>query len=340
MVSSLSYAQLTQRAIDNDRSKMDFLVPSKEMCMENDSHMRFDDKLYGINATAHNQLAGRLKIPTQFYHRMSEYSGLRTEVVDRLLSEDDRTFMLRTLNGDARAFLSDRYKPIDNVEVLTAAAPVLRDMPITFRSADISETRMYLQVSFPGMEAEVQVGDVVQYGLTISNSEVGMGMVRVSPTLWRLVCQNGMIRHTEIQHRHVGKQMDMGEDFSIYRDETIEADRVAFRLKLQDTIQQSVQDSYFASLLDASREASEDKVENIVKTVKNVTRHFGMSEGLEEELINSMALDMGAPSRWKIANAVTGMCHKDSKSDAQFEYEKIGAQIVDMKPAIWKGIAA
>ena len=339
MNSQLTYQTLTDKVVSQEKSKADYLVPAKDMTMYQDDSVIFDTAQYMMNKTAHSQLAARLQIPHQFYERIASYQELRTDVVNRLLSEDQRTFFFRTHDNVGRAILSDRYKPIDNTDVLAAAAPVLRDMQLQFMSADITETRMYLQITFPGMEGEVEVGDTVRYGLTITNSEVGMGMVRVSPTLWRLVCANGMVRQTEIKHRHVGRQMEMGEDYGIYRDETLLADQKAFRLKLQDTIQMSVNEAFFEDLLGKARSANAEPIKEVAKTVKNVTQHFQMEAVREEDMMNALAIE-GSPTRWKVANAVTGLCHKTESSDAQFEYEKIGAEIIDMKETEWNRLAS
>ncbi len=56
------------------------------------------------------------------------------------------------------------------------------------------------------MKAEVEVGDVVIAGFVISNSEVGLGSLRVEPLVFRFVCKNGMICKDYAQKRyHVGK---------------------------------------------------------------------------------------------------------------------------------------
>ena len=47
----------------------------------------------------------------------------------------------------------------------------------------------------------VKVGDAVQAGIAISNSEVGQGSLRVEALDYRLVRTNGMIRETAVRKR-------------------------------------------------------------------------------------------------------------------------------------------
>ena len=56
-------------------------------------------------------------------------------------------------------------------------------------------------------------GDIVQAGVMISNSEVGLGAVSIQPLVYRLVCTNGMIVNDMGERRHhVGRQAKAVED--------------------------------------------------------------------------------------------------------------------------------
>ena len=98
--------------------------------------------------------------------------------------------MVRTLEGKARAFLSDRYRILDHYEILEAVLPVVGEMGegVNIVSTEITDNRIYLKVINKRLELEVQKGDAVQAGFMISNSEIGMGAVKVEPLIYRLVC--------------------------------------------------------------------------------------------------------------------------------------------------------
>ena len=80
--------------------------------------------------------------------------------------------MLRTLDGSARAYLSNRYRYIDNIDIAGVTLPILGGLPdIRFESCQITESRMYIKAVNPRLQAEVSPGDIVQAGIIISNSE-------------------------------------------------------------------------------------------------------------------------------------------------------------------------
>jgi len=339
MVSNRQFADLINDVRETEELANDYLVPSSQAQMYNDSYFSFGNMEYKMRDVAHTQLATKLKIPNGFYNRMGEHEGLRTTVVNRLLPDLEKPAFVRTVGNEMRAYLSDRYKPISNLDVLNASAPVLRDMDVEVKSSSITEKRMYLQVVFPKMEGQVAVNDIVQYGLTISNSEVGYGMVKVSPTIWRLVCSNGLIRAAEVNHRHIGKQMEMGEDYTVFSDEAKIADRQAFFLKLRDTIQASVNEAKFDVWLQQMRGAAATPVKDLVKTVSKITKQFNISDSLNDFVVNNVANE-GTMSKWGVINGITAIAHNTEDRDLQYHVETVGSALLDMTEAQWSRVAA
>jgi hypothetical protein len=164
-------------------------------------------------------------------------------------------------------------------------------------------------------------------------------MVKVSPTIWRLVCSNGMIRAAEVNHRHIGKQMEMGEDYTVLSDEAKIADKMAFQLKLRDTIQASVSELKFNEWVEQMVDATHVGVHDLVKTVSNVTKHFGISDTLNDLIVNNVANE-GKMTKWGLINGITAVAHHTESRDLMFEVEKAGSALLDMPHAQWTRIAA
>jgi len=141
--------------------------------------------------------------------------------------------MVRTLDTEVRAFLSNRYRRLDNFDLAEAVLPILAEMGEGIRivSAELTESRMYIKVINERLELEVKKGDVVQAGIALSNSEVGLGALSVEPLIYRLICTNGMIAKDYSKKRyHVGRNADEGEAYELFTDETLKADDRAFFL--------------------------------------------------------------------------------------------------------------
>ena len=298
---------------------------------------------YGINDIAHRQIGQTLKIPALYYDRMrTEYPELLAQNVNGWFARTpDTKRMLRTMDGTARALLSDRYRRIDNFEVASAVLPIISGMDgASVESCELTESRMYLKVVNPRVTAEVKKGDIVQAGIIISNSEVGMGSVNVSPLVYRLVCSNGMIAQDgAVRKYHVGRANEGGEDFSIYRNETIEADDKAFLMKLEDSVKAAVNQARFAAIVDKMREATEATMEAKVvpQVVELASKEYGITEAEGKGILGHLIAG-GDLSLYGLANAVTRQAQDVESYDRASKLEEIGYQIVTMSPELFRRI--
>ena len=63
--------------------------------------------------------------------------------------------MVRTLDGEARAFLSERFRPMDNHDLAEAVLPVFRDAGASVESCEITPSRMYIKGVVDGVREVV-----------------------------------------------------------------------------------------------------------------------------------------------------------------------------------------
>jgi hypothetical protein len=78
-----------------------------------------------------------------------------------IYAPDKRSFLLRLLKGDdegtgvCRAFLSDKYRVIDNLDILTAALAGVREagVDVEIDGCDLSDRKMYVRVLAPQVAA-------------------------------------------------------------------------------------------------------------------------------------------------------------------------------------------
>ena len=124
---------LVSELLRQAESKRDFLTPANRLTFDcNGTGPTLEVDLAGhpeafpLRDTGHQQLAERLEIPKTYYDRMREEAPfLLEENVRTWLGRSEKQFLVRTLDGQARAILSDRYRVLDNDDLANAALPVL-----------------------------------------------------------------------------------------------------------------------------------------------------------------------------------------------------------------------
>lgn len=292
-----------------------------------------------INNIAHQQIGTHLNINANYYNRMkSEYPELLTHNVNAWLHKEPSRRMVRTMDGVARAFLSNRYRRIDNLEIAEAVLPIIGQMPdARFESCQITDRRMYMKVVNPRLEAEVVPGDIVQAGIVISNSETGQGAVCIQPLVLRLVCMNGMvINDAQTRRYHLGRANNTDENFLLYSDKTLVADDRAFMLKIQDTVEAAVNETKFHQVVGLMRNAKGIRMatEDIPGIVKLASSTFKINEnesgGVLQRLIESNDLTL-----YGLSNAVTRHSQDIEDYDRATELEAIGYNLLTMSLQLW-----
>lgn len=79
-----------------------------------------------INNIAHRQLQGHLKIPADYYDRMlQEQPELLASNINTWLHANRENRLVRQLFGTTRAFLSDKFRPLENEDLAAAIAEPL-----------------------------------------------------------------------------------------------------------------------------------------------------------------------------------------------------------------------
>ena len=183
-------------------------------------------------------IADKLGIPVPYLRRLrGEHLGLYDANVNGWLAQQpDRQFLVRTLraqdvdsDGVARAVLSQRYRFVDNLDVLLAVLDGIRvaGADATVGRCDLTERRMYVQIHSTSVAAragELLAGYVSPFtgargaenplvfaGFVLSNSETGHGSYSITPRLVAQVCSNGYtITKDGMREVHLGGRLDAG----------------------------------------------------------------------------------------------------------------------------------
>ena len=351
MKSGRSLVSLAQELGRQLETKQDMVVPSSLMRCHTDEggscKMMIEAtngvERYGITNLARRQLAEKLKIPFAYFERMrAEQPALLDRNVNTWLQSDDERRLIRTLDGQVRAVLSDRYRRLDNYDLAENVLPILQRLPdARFESAELTETKMYIKVVTPRVEYEIAPGDVAQAGIVIMNSEVGQGTLSVQPLVYRLVCRNGLIASDRALHKtHIGRILQSeDETITVFKEETLAADDKAFFLKVRDVVEAAVSEATFRQVVEKMRKTLNIKLTgDPVKAVEVLANRYTFNEVERAGVLRHLILE-GDLSGYGLVNAVTHYSHDIEDYDRATEFEALGGKLIELPASEWKGLA-
>lgn len=299
---------------------------------------------FGTTRLFHRQVASALGIPAKYYDLMqSRKPELLAQNVNAWFGDRENSYMIRTMDYGAgrmaRALLSDRYRRIDNMEIASAVLPLFAGSDqYEVVSSEVTENRLYLKIVNRRLEMAVVPGDIVQAGVMISNSEVGLGSVSVQPLVYRLVCTNGMVVNDMGERKnHVGRAAKAVDDsFHIYSDETMEAEDKAFLLKLRDVTMAAIEESRFAQVVGRLKEAAGIPITGKVTEVVELTaRTYGINSDEQDSVLQHLIAG-GDLSQYGLSNAITRASQDVESYDRATTLEGIGWQVAAMPAVQWK----
>ncbi len=340
-------------------SAKDFIVPVQDMKVN--SVLDVDVNGTGVfqpTNWAHSQMSSYTGIPKGYYDRIKEQNpsllsmninhGFQNAINQTLAKRNGKheTRMIRTIDGNVRAFLSDRYRRLDSYDLLETVFPILQDGRFKVVSAELTERKLYLKAVTDKVQGEIKKGHVVNYGIAISTSDVGCGSAQINPFLNECVCDNGMIMEQAFRKFHIGKSQSSDSVEELLSDETKELSDKAFWAQVKDVIEGTMKEEIFEQNLNKLRLSSELPIKNfdLPKVVELTMRETGITgDKTKDNIVGYLAngADGRGLNKWSLANAFTWAAQAE---DADYEdatgLERAGGKIIEMPRNKWESLAA
>ncbi|WP_019632476.1 hypothetical protein [Actinomadura atramentaria] len=252
-------------------------------------------------------------------------------------------------SGIARALLSDSYKTIDHLDVLTAALDGIdrAGVPIQIQGCDLTDSHMYVRIYSPAVRvmAPALLHDYVSPfsgargadnptvwgGFVIRNSEVGAGAATITPRLVVEICNNGYTI-TADAHRsvHLGKRLAEGTvDWSA---QTSAANLELITSETRDAVARFLDPAYVHRVVADIQAKAGFRIEEPEKTIKSVSTRLRFTEDQQNAVfahfIQGADLTAGG-----VMHAVTATAQTLPDADAAHDMESRALQALHLAAA-------
>ena len=275
-----------------------------------------------ITKPCHDQIAEKLEIPLKYYRKMEEEAPeLLVENVNAWLNRNAKDIFLRCLGDSARAFLSERYRIIDHLDVLYCSLNELQAHDAEIEDCYLSETEMNIKIKSQKLRDFIRhKDDLIFSGIFLRNSETGQRALRVEPRIFRVVCSNGMIIEELVTRAiHIGSGDEILDEI-IY-------------LSLRRSIRELF--SRFGEIVQYLRESTEIKIRNPQSVIRNVVEEYKLSEAQKANILMAFGAEPEY-DQYGIANAITLAAQKEETWEKSVELERIGGRLITLPPDDFK----
>ena len=276
--------------------------------------MRFDslDRIwiaggeFEILPSAQRLFANRLRVPHAYLVRCP--ADLQANNLNHWLGEERKqrdTLFCRFDGQKLRAVFTDRYKCLDNVDIIQRMEEYGFQEDVEVH-ANLSSELMVLKV--PDYTRIFGFNDdKITPGIAISNSEVGILAFSIEAYFYRLVCTNGMISKTSVasRFRHVSlKALD----------------------EFKDLVRQVIYESHYNQ--ERLALSTETRVDDPLATIGSFNRQFQLTKKEAEAVERAWVYEQGF-TMFQVINAYTRAAQdRELTGEESHKLERVGGEIL------------
>ncbi len=298
-------------AVINDKSTNHFdrNVAVDDMNFSSLRQMDIAGQSFAVLPSAQRLLANRLRVPYSYLARCPQ--ELQADNLNYWIRQESRNrqnLFCRFDGSNLRAVFTERYTPIDNIEVLTRMLDYGFDPSKKIQLA-LDEEMMLVKVPEYHNSFLVSENDKIVPGICIANSEVGILALSIEAFYYRLVCTNGLISKTKVdaRYKHISRKV-MDE----------------FPMVLEGVISQSRYGH------DRFRISAQTAVDNPENSIEAFARQFQIPQEQTEIIKHAYYQEPGA-TMFHVINAFTRAAqHSVLSATDSYQLEKTAGTILGM----------
>lgn len=299
--------------------------------------MNMPDGQFTMHDNAIRQIADRMGIPQRYLRTLAGGKDWQRDLASHLLNEhsgwtDRSRVLVRAVGTQVRAVLSDSYRRLNSVDILTAFIMEAAGQGAVVADAYMTDTKVWAETILPEpfVIPTQNNGDVVIFaGARFSTSDYGDGSVDMRSFLLNGACLNGMVRESVIRQVHLGSKLP---DNLALSQRTYELDTQTTVSAVRDLTQGLYSKD---NLLRKAHEiqGASDMVVDLDNEVKKLTRDGWLlkaeGEAVQKILMNNNSEDgvTGAPTLWKLTQAITAHA-RDLEPQRSRELHEISGELL------------
>lgn len=300
--------------------------------------MNMPDGQFSMHDNAIGQMADRMGIPQKYLRNLAQGEPWAVSLAAYLLNQhSDWTqrsrVLVRTVGSQVRGVLSDSYRRLNSVDILTAFVSEAAGQGAVISDAYMNDTKVWAETILP---TPITVptrnnGDVVIFaGARFSTSDYGDGAVDMRAFLLNGACLNGMVRESVMKQVHLGSKLP---DNLALSQQTYELDTKTTVSAVKDLTKGLFSKDNIMQKAVEIQEASEVEVD-FNKELRRLTANGGLlkkeGEAVEKILMRNNPDDgvQGGATLWKLTQAITAHARELSPERSR-ELHELSGQLMN-----------
>lgn len=300
--------------------------------------MNMPNGSFSLHANAIGQLADRMGIPQRYLRTLAGGAEWQMLLAATMLNEHSgwtqrSRVLVRTVGSQVRGVLSDSYRRLNSVEILTAFVQEAAQQGAVISDAYMNDTKVWAETILPQplVIPTAKNGDVVIFaGARFSTSDYGDGAVDMRSFLLNGACLNGMVRESVMKQVHLGSKLPdnlklSNETYELDTKTTVSAVKdLTSGLFSKDTLTQKAYEIQGASEMEV------DLTHELNRLTSNGSLLKSEGSEVQKILMRNDPEDgvQGAATLWKLTQAITAHA-RELAPERSRELHEISRQLMN-----------
>jgi hypothetical protein len=294
--------------------------------------VRIADDWYQPTDFALGQIAGRAGVPLPYLRELAapQSAPWQHQLASEILGQHhgnagDVRVLVRSVRGQLRGWVSDKYRRLDSRPLVDALASEARSVGAVPIDGVATETRVAIKVILPRILEPIP-GEFLVYGGEWSNSDFGNGTHSFRTFALRVVCLNGMTRENLLKQVHLGARLSEEIEFS---DRTHRLDTAASVSALRDVVRGALGPAGRDRMIEHIRAAhdramSKAQLSTATRTLPKQVQKSVVDAFESPDVIN---LPEGNTA-WRASNAISWVARHTEDAELRLDLERAAGAMV------------
>ncbi len=338
------------RLLEEGRIAQDFIAPIGANLKKNDRRpiisfsadayvrMSMPEGNFNLHGNAISQISEKMGVPAKYLRELAMGDEWQKQLCATILNEHSgwtqRTRVLvRAVGMEVRGVLSDSYRRLNSVEIITAFIQEASVQGAVMSDAYMNDTKVWCETILPTpIEIPTRKNGMVTIfaGARFSTSDYGNGSVDMRSFLLNGACLNGMVRESVMRQVHLGSRLP---DSIALSQKTYELDTKTTVSAIKDLTKGLYSRETIMDKAIEIQGASEIDVD-FDKELKSLVQKGALlkNEGREVEklLMNNNPDDgvIGGATLWKLTQGITAFA-REQEPERSRELHEISGQLMN-----------
>ena len=299
--------------------------------------------------------------PDQIIDKMMvERPNRLADLINGLHADDPKKRLVRTLDDKVRAWLSNSYRVIDNLDIAFTCLEQAQKLGAQVFEANLSDKRMRIKFTSQSVWDAINIkqcsgpqgnwyaaalGNKELMGktilgarikeelpggpgtihpvVTVLNSETGHGGFLVRIGILMGICFNVATLEDVVSRIHLGEKLEEG----VFSQDTISVDSKAIMMKARDAVRAAFDPVKFKGIVARAKEAQSDVIAQPSAAVNNIVEAGLVNDEQKEALLEYFLKDYDY-TRFGLAQAVSRLAQDIEDPDDAGDLEDLAGQLI------------